>query len=462
MKGTMKKIIMSILMLAVFGTASAQMTPEEKAALKAAEKEAKSQVSDGIKLRDEINLLYKANQDEREKGEKKNQAVIDKNAADIKQKAEVANGLLMKALASGHVAPKQRFDACKALDDVSTHLLNPELERAAAKQTFDTLLFAKSVEGVCEGCYGQLEYGSPKDYEQKPLLAQAELKMPKLQIYYAYLCLFYTETKNLDGAMAAFDKYAGFAKKYPKVADEESVKNPQYPLSQFAFNLYLTAFNMKRYDICEKYYDLALQYPDEQSHNYLLSSRPQIYLQQGDTAQWVKSLENIIYDAPQSLNAEVATQNLMAYYSKKGPKAMNEFADNILAKDPESKMANYGKGYSLFAEEKYEEALPFFQKTVEIDPEYVDGYNMCGTSLYRKALDNNYKYVDGKVFKSKAAENEAKEKYLFVLLRQAVTYFETCREKAPEKPELWASALQNIYKNLGENAKAAELEPYMK
>ena len=457
----MKKIFLSLLMLAACGSVFAQ-TPEEKAALKAAQKEAKAQLGQGLKLRDEVTALYQASQAETAKGDKKNQSVIDKNAVLIKEKSLQASDLLMKALKSGHVAQKQLFDANKALDDVSTQLLNPELNLAAQKQTFDTLTFAKAVDGVCDGCYGQLEYGNSKDEMQKTLLPSAQLKMPKLMTYYAYLCIFYTETKNLDGAMAAYDKYAGFAKKYPKVANDEAVKNPQYPVSQFAFNLYYTAYNLKRYDLCEKFYNEALQFPDEGSHNFVVSSRPQIYLQQGDTAKWVGALEDMISADPTSQNAEVATQNLLAHFAKKGNQAMGEFADKLLAKDSDNKMANYGKGHSLFAQEKYGEALPFFKKSVEADPEFVDGYNMCGMALYRQAAENYYKEIDGKKFKTTADLNKAEEKLVKSLYREAATYFETCRDKASDKPDLWAGPLQTIYKNLGEKAKAAELDQYTK
>ena len=458
----MKRIFLSLVMLAAFGTAFAQMTPEEKAALKAAEKEAKSQVTAGIKLRDEVLALYNANQAENAKGEKANQELITKNVEQIKTKSLEAHANLTKALKSGHVAEKQLFDVCKALDDVSTQLLNPELSLAAQNEPFDTVTFAKAVDGVCEGCYGQLEYGNPKNEAQKLPLEQAKLKMPKLLTYRGYLCFFYVENKNLDGSIEAFDKYASFAKDYPKVANEPEVQNPQTPASQFAFNIYFTAYNLKRYDVCDKYYQQALAYPDENSHNFVLSSRPQMYLQQGDTVQWVKALEDMIAAAPESSNADVAIQNLLAYYGKKGSDAMGVFADKILAQNPNNKMANYGKGHSLFSQEKFEEALKYFQKTVEIDPDFVDGYNMSGMSLYRQAAENYYKHIDGKKFKNATELAAAENKYVKDLYRQAVQYFETCREKAPEQPESWAGPLQTIYKNLGEKEKAAELDAYIK
>ncbi len=452
----MKKLFLSIVMLAMVGVAWAQ-TPEEKAALKAAQKEAKDQMNKGMGLRDEINTAYNAIQAEKEKGEKAKQQVIDENTIRIAEKAVEANEVLLTAINSGNIEEKKMYDACKALDDVSTHLLNPELEKAAAHEEFDTLLFAKSVDGVCKGCYGVIQYGNPKIEEQKMTIEMDKLKMPKLMIYYAYLCLFYTETKNLNGAAAAFDKYANFATDYPLVADDEAVVNPQYPISQFAFNLYYTAYELKDYANCEKYYSMALAYDDEGSHNFVVSSRPQMYREMGDTIRWKAALEEVVRDSPESDAAGTAIQNLLSIASSQGPEEMTRVADNLLASYPESKVANYGKGYSLFSQEKYEEAVEYFKKATDIDPTYEEAFMMAGMSIYRQALDNYYKYIDSKTYKTSAEMKEAEDKYVKSYFIQAKDYFEKCRELAPDRVDDWAGPLQNIYKNLDEKEKADEM-----
>ena len=186
-----------------------------------------------------------------------------------------------------------------------------------------------------------------------------------------------------------------------------------------------------------------------------------MYLQQGDTVKWVAALEEMIKSHPGTQNADIATQNLLAHFSKQGPKAMSDFADKILASDPNSKMANYGKGHSLFSQEKFEEALTYFKKSVELDENFMEGYNMCGMCLYRQAADNYYKHIDGKKYKSQAEVNAAEEKYVKKYYREAAGYFEKCREKAPDQSDLWAGPLQTIYKNIGEKAKAAEFDKYL-
>lgn len=449
--------------MGMFAVAQAQqLTPEEKAALKAAKKEAKAEMNAGIKLRDEVLMLNTANQEEHAKGAKANQEKIDANNAQIKVKSLEAIDHLQKALRSGLIEDKKMFEPAKALDDAGTFALNPELNLAASNQPFDTLAYAKAVDAVCEGCYGVISKGNKKDEMQKMTILQDELKMPKLMVYYAYLTLWYTQDKNIKGAEQAFEKYKNFGKNYPLVADKDAVKNPQYPFSQFAFNLYYTAYELKDLELAEKYYREALEYPDANSHGFVIASRPQMYKEAGDTLKWMKALEDVVADFGDEEVGENALQNLLSIYSHQGNDVMTKKVDEILAKSPESKVANYGKGYSLFAAEKFAEAKQYYEKAISIDPTYANAYYMAGMCEYRTALDNYYKHIDSKKYTSTSAMKEAEEKYVRSHFRAALPFFEKLREMKPEAVDDWASPLQNIYKNLGEVEKAKEMEQLQK
>lgn len=459
----MKKVFLGLMALGMFSLAQAQqLTPEEKAALKAAQKEAKTEMNAGIKLRDEVLMLNTAIQEEEGKGDRADQKEIDANKAQIKVKSLEAIDHLQKALRSGMIADKKIFEPAKALDDVGTFALNPELNLAASNQPFDTLAYAKAVDAVCEGCYGVISKGNKKDELQKMTILQDEVKMPKLMVYYAYLTLWYTQDKNIKGAELAFEKYKNFGKNYPLVADKEAVKNPQYPFSQFAFNLYYTAYELKNLELAERYYREALEYPDANSHSFVIASRPQMYKEAGDTTMWTKALEEVVTEFGDEEVGETALQNLLSIYSRQGNDVMTKKVDEILAKNPGSKVANYGKGYSLFAAEKFDEAKQYYEKSISIDPAYANAYYMAGMCEYRTALNNYYKYIDSKTYTSVSAMKEAEEKFVRSHFRAALPYFEKLREMKPEAVDDWASPLQNIYKNLGETDKAKEMEQLQK
>ncbi len=460
----MKKFFLTVMALGMLSAAQAQkMTPEEKAALKAAQKEARNEMNTGIKLRDQALVLNTANTTELAKGkEKADMEMVEENNAKIKQLSLEAIDHLQKALSSGMIADKKVFEPAKALDDAGTLLLNPELNLAAANQPFDTLAYAKAVDAVCTGCYEVISKGNKKDEMQKMVIAQDELKMPKLMTYYAYLALWYTQNKNVQGAEMAFDKYRNFATNYPLVAEEEAVKNPQYPFAQFAYNLYLIGVNMKDVKLAEKYYPLALEYDDEQSHNYVLYSRPQMYKELGDTVQWAAALEEVARTQGDNEVGENALQNLLSIYSQKSNAELQEKAAVILAANPNSKVANYGRGFSFFAAEKYAEAKTYFEKAISIDPEYSNAYYMAGMCEYRTATDNYYKHIDSKKYSSQSAMKQAEEKYVLVHFRAALPFFEKLRELKPDAVDDWASPLQNIYKNLGQQAKADEMAQLLK
>ncbi len=478
----MKKLFLSIVMLTLVGAAFAQ-TPEEKAALKAekdslkaAQKEANSLVSKGVSLREAVNTLHFDIQTEQAKGEKAKQNVIDEKNAQIQDKAKESSELLVQAINSGVLDEKKMFEACKALDEVSPFLINPQVEKAAAHEELDTVLYSRAVDDVCLGCYGVIKYGNMKSDEQKLTIEAAKLKMPKLMTYYAYLCIFYTGTKNLKGMEEAYEKYANFAENYPLVADDEEVKNPNPPVSQSAFNIFNIAFDLKDADVCEKYFKPALGYCDEmakigekegdaeevnraeEDKDRVLSTLPYLYRELGDTVKWKQALEEVVRDYPESEAAGTALQNILSLAAAQGPEEMARVADEMLAAQPQSKVANYGKGYSLFSQEKYEEAVEYFKKATELDPTYEEAFMMAGMSLYRQALNNYYEYIDNKSFKSNAAMEEAENKYVKSYFSQAKDYFEKCRELAPERVDDWAGPLQNIYSNLGEKEKAAEMQ----
>lgn len=461
----MKKIIFSIALALLTGSVMAQ-TPEEKAAAKAAKaalkeatKQANKKLSDGMDCAAQLQTLYQTIQMERQKGDSSNDKLIAESEAKIQEVSLQGIDYLTEALSTDYIKDNKKFQAYKAMDDMATAVFNKELTNYQNKVAYDRAALGKSITALSEACHGQLAYGNPQDQMQSIAIEAVKLKFPKTHSYYAYLCQFCIEAKDLEGAQKALDAYINFPVKYPEMAEHELVKNPEYPAAQFAFNIFFTAFNNKDTELMDKYYDLALQFDNKDSHNFVLRAKPQMLKEQGKTEEWIVAMNEMIATDPSSEVGEIGMQQLMAHYNSIGKEAVEAYTKELVEKYPENKTANYCRGFAFYSNSDFDNAIKFFEKSVEIDPEYADGVYNCGYCYYQNALEKA-RAISGKKMKSQAAINEA-EAEVKALFAKAAPYFEKYRELDDKDPSRWASPLRVIYNNLGEKDKAAEMEAYL-
>lgn len=461
----MKKIIFSIALALLTGSVMAQ-TPEEKAAAKAAKaalkeatKQANKKLSDGMDCAAQLQTLYQTIQMERQKGDSSNDKLIAESEAKIQEVSLQGIDYLTEALSTDYIKDNKKFQAYKAMDDMATAVFNKELTNYQNKVAYDRAALGKSITALSEACHGQLAYGNPQDQMQSIAIEAVKLKFPKTHSYYAYLCQFCIEAKDLEGAQKALDAYINFPVKYPEMAEHELVKNPDYPAAQFAFNIFFTAFNNKDTELMDKYYDLALQFDNKDSHNFVLRAKPQMLKEQGKTEEWIVAMNEMIATDPSSEVGEIGMQQLMAHYNSIGKEAVETYTKELVEKYPENKIANYCRGFAFYSNSDFDNAIKFFEKSVEIDPEYADGVYNCGYCYYQNALEKA-RAISGKKMKSQAAINEA-EAEVKALFAKAAPYFEKYRELDDKDPSRWASPLRVIYNNLGEKDKAAEMEAYL-
>ena len=461
----MKKIIFSIALALLTGSVMAQ-TPEEKAAAKAAKaalkeatKQANKKLSDGMDCAAQLQTLYQTIQMERQKGDSSNDKLIAESEAKIQEVSLQGIDYLTEALSTDYIKDNKKFQAYKAMDDMATAVFNKELTNYQNKVAYDRAALGKSITALSEACHGQLAYGNPQDQMQSIAIEAVKLKFPKTHSYYAYLCQFCIEAKDLEGAQKALDAYINFPVKYPEMAEHELVKNPEYPAAQFAFNIFFTAFNNKDTELMDKYYDLALQFDNKDSHNFVLRAKPQMLKEQSKTEEWIVAMNEMIATDPSSEVGEIGMQQLMAHYNSIGKEAVETYTKELVEKYPENKTANYCRGFAFYSNSDFDNAIKFFEKSVEIDPEYADGVYNCGYCYYQNALEKA-RAISGKKMKSQAAINEA-EAEVKALFAKAAPYFEKYRELDDKDPSRWASPLRVIYNNLGEKDKAAEMEAYL-
>jgi tetratricopeptide (TPR) repeat protein len=461
----MKKILFAFILSLLTGNIFAQTGVDKeaekaaKAALKEATKQANKKLSEGLSYSAQVQTLYQAILAEKQKGESSNDRLIIENEAKIQELSVLGINALNEALATDYIKENKMFEAYRAMDNMASMILNKELVAASKKEEYSRENLTLSVFALAEACHGELKYGNPKDEILKVFLADVSTKFPKTHAYFAYLCQFCIEAKDLPAAEKALDAYINFPIKYPEIADHELVKNPEYPASQFAFNIFYTAYNEKNIELMDKYYDLALEFDNKDSKTFVLRAKPQMLKEQGKTEEWIAELNKVITYDPDGEIGEVAMQQLMAHYNSLGADAADKFTSELVEKYPNNKIANYCRGFSYYVKNDFENAIKYFEKSIEIDPNYADGIYNCGYCCYQIALQKA-RAISGKKMKSQAEINaaEAEVKGYF---SKAAPYFERYRDFETKDPSKWANPLKVIYSNTGQKDKAAEMEAYI-
>ena len=250
----------------------------------------------------------------------------------------------------------------------------------------------------------------------------------------------YSRSKQDDIAMS-------YAEKYPECA--EHVKLP-ITNEQIAYYAFMTAHEGGKFDLMDKYYEKALGFAD--GAQGVKQVKLQTYLEKGDTTGWANAVHAECIAKPSG--NEDYVQMLLAYYQKSGVDAMAKFADEILAVDNNVLIANYGKAYTLFATEKYDDALTYYKKCTEIKDDYYDAWYQCGLCKFRQALALN-STISGIKNQKVAKETLEKTKSIFA---EAIPFFEKARQLTPDEPQKWAYELKQCYTVTGQAAKAAEMD----
>ena len=433
-------MILSLALLLFVGGVSAQ-TAEDKAAAKAAKaaaaaakKEAKNQVAQAQKIKDAI--YAKMN---------------EKTATDEEVVTECKKGhqLVWTALQSGNIDENKEAEAWKLAGELSLPLHNNYLSCAAEKVAFDTVGYYDNLKKLTEGLHQELTKTKVTKGEagNEGQLKAKNLNLANSCVYYVYAAQFESEAKRYKTALEAYDYALTYGERYPEVAG--NLKKP-IDDSQIAYYAFMTAHEAADFQTMDKYYDKALGFADGALG--VKQVKLQSYLEKGDSAAWAKAVRDVCVQKPSE--NEDYIQILLAYYQKKGAEEMGKFADEIIAADPNILIANYGKAYVFFSQEKYDDALEMYKKCTEIKPDYYDAWYQCGLCKFRQALALNTTISSIKDQKKAKATLEQTK----TLFNDALPYFEKARECAPEEPAKWAYELKQCYSATGKADKAAEMD----
>lgn len=375
---------------------------------------------------------------------RKAQSLIEEN------KLDEAQTVLTEALTSGKT--KKIALAWDVQGDIYQRVFAAELNKAAAQQPLDTMKFAKNLYACIDAYEKCNELDENKEFYQKN-----KGNAMKFRTFYMYCGQFFFNNKQYRDAFTAYDKWLSYPQTVKLVENEPKVlKDSVFDENQIAYYACLAAYNDKNYQNIEKYINQALKYDKELETVRQL--RLTTYLEQGDTANWVKASKEF---ALTGVKAEVVAQNLLAYYlDKKDEASALAFADELLAKDSNSKIGNYSKGVVLFGQNKYADAVTYFVKTTEIDPTFSDAFYNAGVCYCNEGYALNEKISNNK--KLTAAQNNEEIKKVKAYYEKALPFFLKVKELEPDNVSRWASRLSTVYYIMGDKAKQKEMDALLK
>ena len=260
---------------------------------------------------------------------------------------------------------------------------------------------------------------------------------------------------NLDKNKEALQFFATYVESasYPMLAEQNLAKTDTL-LAQIAYYATLAADRVGDKDAIIKYAPAALD--DKDGGKFAMQLMADAYKAKGDTAAWVKSLEEGILKFPGN---DYFFANLVDYYtsSNQASKAM-EFADRMLSTDANNKLYLYWKVYLYHNMKEYDNAIEFYKKAIAADPEYAEAYSNVGLVYLMKAQDYADKATTD-INDPKYAEAQATVKKFY---EEAKPFYEKARALKPDQKDLWLQGLYRVYYNLNMGPEFEEIDKMMK
>ena len=166
--------------------------------------------------------------------------------------------------------------------------------------------------------------------------------------------------------------------------EKENLLQTDTVLPQIAYYASLAAAKMEDYPSILKYAPYAQD--DKEVGKYAMEFISTALKAEGDTVKWIASLKEGIQKYPEH---SFFFGHLIDYYSNnnKYDEAM-QFADDMLAKDPNNTFYLYVKGYLYHNMKDYDKAIEFYKKTIEVDPNYAEAYSNLEMSELENRIDS--------------------------------------------------------------------------
>ena len=373
-------------------------------------------------------------------------------ANDVKPDFAQAEKLINEAL--NNAETKDNAETWDVAGFIQKRINEKEMENAYLRKPYDTLKVYNSALNMCKYYFkcdelaqipnekGKIKNKFRRSNSAAILAARPNLINGGIQ--------FFNLDKNKE-ALGFFATYVDIA--FNPMFEKENLLQTDTVLPQIAYYASLAAAKMEDYLSVLKYAPYAKE--DKEVGKYAMEFISTALKAQGDTVKWIASLKDGIQKYPEH---SFFFGHLIDYYSNnnKFDEAM-QFADDMLAKDPNNTFYLYVKGYLYHNMKDYEKAIEFYNKTIEVDPNYAEAYSNLGLIYCLQAQDFSEKATTD-VNNPKYKEDQATLK---VFYEKARPNYEKARELKPEQKDLWLNGLYRVYYNLQMGPEFDEIEKLM-
>ena len=134
-----------------------------------------------------------------------------------------------------------------------------------------------------------------------------------------------------------------------------------------------------------------------------------------------------------------------------------QFANVMLAKDPNNKLYLYVKAYLYHNMKDYEKAIEFYKKTLDVDPTYAVACSNLGLVYLLQAQD----YADKAPTDINDPNYATAQANIKKFYEEAKPYYEKARELKPDQKDLWLQGLYRVYYNLNMGPEFEAIEKLM-
>ena len=258
-------------------------------------------------------------------------------------------------------------------------------------------------------------------------------------LYYINAGGYYMEQKDFKNALKAFQAFREI--KRSPLFEGEKIAQPDSNSMMVDFFAIITA-----YQAGDK--QLAIQYGEELKgngyrQNEVYQILAQTYIEEGDTTNYITTMRDGLKLFPKEPYYSVNLIN--TYIAQNKYDEARTFLAQAIELNPENPQL-YDVMGKLYEESNEEEAIKWFSKALEVDPNYVESLCNLGRIYYNEAVEVSDKEEGGMA----AAQEKRK-----ALLNKALPYLQKAYSINPDASYY---LLGNIYYALGDNAKYEEIQ----